>query len=215
MKGRRINGRAVSTFGIVLLFCACALLFYNIWDTDRAGRSIEEAAQLLQEYRENTEEDPYLSGNMDGISGETDEETEDTDRPMPEVVIDGIAYIGNLQVPSLGLDLPVITGWNYDMLRVAPCRYTGSVYKNDMVLAAHNYQRHFGMLQSLEKGAEIRFTDMDGNEFRYTVEANEVIEPTGVEKMVSNSYDLTLFTCVPSGMARYTIRCRRIQEADE
>ncbi len=206
MRGRRISGKAVSTFGIMLLFCACALLFYNIWDNGRADRSIEDASRRLEQYRLSQQEDVSTLTIPDDLSNL------DPNRGMPEVSIKGITYIGNLQVPSLGLDLPVISDWSYKRLKVAPCRYTGSVYLDNMVVAAHNYRRHFGPLRSLEIGEEIRFTDMDGNEFRYVVMDNEIIQPTEIEKMVISDYDLTLFTCVPSGKARFAIRCNRMVE---
>ncbi len=207
MKRIHLSGKMVSSFGILLLLCALGLVMYNLWDTDRAGRSAEEAATQLEEYREAEEED-------DEILIPTEEtEAEDPNRPMPEVTIDGITYIGNLKVPSLGMDLPVITEWSYDLLKIAPCRYTGTVYLDNMVLAAHNYKRHFGPLRYLDAGTEIQFVDMDGITYTYQVVVNEVMEPTEVEKMVESDYDLTLFTCVNSGQARYAIRCNRVDEA--
>ncbi len=199
MKQRRIDGRIISSIGILFLFAGLVLLAYNIWDSERANRVSEQLTEQLFEYREENEGD-WNSEN-------------DPNRPMPEATINGVTYIGNLQVPSLGLDLPIATAWSYDLLKIAPCRYTGSVYLNNMVLAAHNYRRHFGQLRSAELGTEVRFVDMDGNKFRYTIVANEVMEPTAVEKMVVNDYDLTLFTCVNSGQARYAIRCNLIEEA--
>ena len=58
---------------------------------------------------------------------------------MPTQEVDGQSYIGVLELQPLGLSLPIISQWSYPGLRIAPCRYTGSAYQNDLVIAAHNY----------------------------------------------------------------------------
>ena len=63
---------------------------------------------------------------------------------MPTQEVDGQSYIGVLELQPLGLSLPIISQWSYPGLRIAPCRYTGSAYQNDLVIAAHNYTSHFG-----------------------------------------------------------------------
>ncbi|MGN0972066.1 MAG: sortase, partial [Aristaeellaceae bacterium] len=59
------------------------------------------------------------------------------DITMPEKRIDGQAYIGMMSIPKLGLELPVISEWSYPKLKLAPCRYTGSVYRDDMIICGH------------------------------------------------------------------------------
>ena len=126
---------------------------------------------------------------------------------MPVTEVDGSYYIGYLSIPDLDLELPVMQNWSYPDLRVAPCRYSGSVYANDIVIAGHNYDRHFGRLNSLSAGSEVRFTDADGNIFIYSVSLLETLEPTAVMEMTSGEWDLTLFTCTYGGANRVTVRC--------
>ena len=131
---------------------------------------------------------------------------------MPEQVIDGQAYIGVMTIPKLGLELPVISEWSYPKLKLAPCRYTGSVYRDDMIICGHNYVNHFRRFMEMEEGDEITFTDMDGNVFRYEVIQKELIGRNDTEHMVSGEWDLTLFTCEKGGKNRVTLRCRRISK---
>lgn len=126
---------------------------------------------------------------------------------MPEEEVDGQEYIGVLKIPVLSLELPIISEWSYPSLRIAPCRYAGSAYLNNMVIAAHNYYSHFGYLKNLSQGDEITFTDMDGNFFRYEVAALETLSPFAIEEMTSGDWDLTLFTCTVGGQYRVTVRC--------
>lgn len=129
------------------------------------------------------------------------------DMEMPTKEIDGETYIGVVEIPSLELSLPVMSDWSYPQLKKAPCRYVGSVYSHDVVICGHNYDRHFGRLKELIPGDEVRFTDMDGNVFRYSVCAVEQLAKTAVEEMQTGDWDLTLFTCTKGGVMRVTVRC--------
>ncbi len=133
---------------------------------------------------------------------------------MRTIEIDGYLYIGTLSIPSYGLELPVMSEWSYPGLKIAPGRYTGSVWTDDLIICGHNYERHFGNLKYLEAGDEITFTDVDDNVFNYQVEEVYILQPTDVEEMVSQSsgeWDLTLFTCTIGGQTRVTVRCSRTE----
>lgn len=99
--------------------------------------------------------------------------------------------------------------WSYPKLKKSPCRYRGSVYKDDLVIAAHNYRTHFGRIKDLSEGDEVIFTDIDGNIFYYEVALLEILAPNAVVEMESSEWDLTLFTCTLGGASRVTVRCKR------
>lgn len=192
-----MNKRRKGTFwivvGVLLIGTACALAGYNIYDEKRA-ESVRDS--VVTELITKTNSPEYL------VDYEKHPEIE-----MPTEAVQGENYIGVLEIPSLGLQLPVLSDWSYEGLKVAPCRYTGSAYLGNMVIAAHNYECHFGSIKSLIQGDEVIFTDMDGNRFSYEVVEMEILEPTAIEEMVSGDWDLTLFTCNYSGQARVTVRC--------
>ena len=119
----------------------------------------------------------------------------DEDKKMTEAEINGYLYIGYLSVPDLGLELPILSSWSYPKLNISPCRYTGSIRGEDLVLMAHNYNSHFGRLSQLDLGDTILFTDM---------------APTDVVEMTSGDFDLTLFTCTYGGGSRVTVYCDRV-----
>ena len=52
------------------------------------------------------------------------------------------------------------------------------------------------------------FTDVEGNEFQYTVAKTEVLDGTDIEGMKAGDWDLTLFTCTIGGRQRVTVRCQ-------
>ena len=94
-------------------------------------------------------------------------------------------------------------------MKISPCRYTGSVYLNNMVICAHNYESHFGKLKELNVGDAVYFTDMDGNEFCFQVKEIDTLDYDAVDEMVSGDWDLTLFTCTIGGGSRVTVRCSK------
>lgn len=133
---------------------------------------------------------------------------------MTEQVINGYAYIGYLAVPDLGLELPVMSGWDSRRLQISPCRYTGTVKGEDIVIMAHNYNAHFGRLSELTQGAQVQFMDMDGQLWNYQVEAIDVLAAEAVEEMTAGEYDLTLFTCAKNRTHRVTVRCNKLAETN-
>jgi len=114
---------------------------------------------------------------------------------------------GTLQISKLNLQLPVLSEWSEEGLKQAPCKYTGSAETGDLIIAAHNFDSHFGRLESLSYGDRIEFTDRYGDRYVYTVKEVEILEDTEVSKLQAGAWKLTLFTCTISTEARVTVRC--------
>lgn len=183
------------TVGLLMIIAALFLTSYNLWDERRANAS---AAGVLEQITlpsldEEATPDYLLNPSME----------------MPTKTIDGFSYIGVLDIPALDISLPIMADWSYPKLKIAPNRYLGSVYTDDMIIAGHNYRNHFGSLKVLSYGDKISFTDMDGNIFDYKVVAVEELKATDVQLMEDGDWDLTLFTCTLGGERRTTIRTMR------
>ena len=196
---RMYSGTSQMITGLVVLAAALVLTGYNIYESRDAGQKTAEVMQLIVEADEFEETDGDLLYEKF------------PEKEMPKVEISGEGYAGILEIPNLGLTLPVLGGeWSYPKLRKAPCLYAGSVYKDNMVVAAHNYPSHFGGLKNITLGSEVYFTDADGNRFTYTAAWMDVLKPTqGEELEDAKDWDLTLFTCTYGGRERYVLRCVR------
>lgn len=201
-------GNILKGAGLILVTAAVLLLVYNLWDGHRARES-EEA--ILAEY---LQENKKASESPDASDKEDEQNIPDyllnPDMDMPEYTLKSlgdVACIGILEIPALNLELPVISSWSYSSLRLAPCRYSGSAYKGNLVIAAHNYQSHFGGLRTLPEGSEVFFTDAVGNRFSYYVAVTEALTPWSVDDMTSGEWPLTLFTCTLDSQNRVTVRC--------
>ena len=127
--------------------------------------------------------------------------------PMPSAEIDGRLYIGIISIPRLDLDLPVTSDWSYEKLKYTPCRFSGSVYEGNAVIAAHNNKSHFRRITELSQGDTVIFIDLAGNKFFYRVESSEVLHPDNTQELMSGGFELSLFTCTVAGNSRYTVRC--------
>lgn len=201
-------GKICMVLGALLILASLGLLAYNKWDAARADKAAQTALGELEDTLTRTIEEKNKADDV-VLQPELD-----PDQPMTEVELDGWNYIGYLSIPSIGLNLPVMSEWSYAGLKIAPGRYSGSTYADNMVVCAHNYAKHFSPIKWLTEGAEVYFTDMDGMRWSYEVSAVETIQPTQIEKMIektedSENWDLTLFTCTTGGSARCAVRCVR------
>ena len=188
------------TLGLLLLVAALLLTGYNIYESKRA-EIISEAAvkEICSELEQKEKRDELNRPDYQLFP----------DKEMPAIEIDGELYIGVLEFPDLNMTLPVMAGeWSYAKLKKSPCRYDGSVYQNNMVIAGHNYRSHFSKIKNLQLGSEVRFIDTDGNIFVYNIGWIDILQETDVAAMLEpGDWDLTLFTCTYGGEERYTLRC--------
>ena len=139
-----------------------------------------------------------------------DAPSEEAEQPIGEMAtvgVDGYDCIGILSVAVLDLELPVLTDWSYEKLKKAPCLYYGSYYEADFVIAAHNYQAHFGRLSELQAGDLVIFTDVTGVAHCYEVVLLETLPKEATQEMIASGFDLSLYTCTPGGGSRVTVRC--------
>ena len=208
---RKAIGNLFIILGTVFILGALFLFLFNQQEATEAETSsaaiIPELVEQIIIARENS--DP----TMPPMPEIPEEFLSAEDLVMSEKIINGYAYIGHLHIPDLNLELPIMSGWSSRQLQIAPCRFTGSVRGNDLVLMAHNFNSHFGRLSKLSEGSEVIFTDMDGTVWNYAVVAKDILEPEAVEEMTAGEYDLTLFTCTRGGAHRVTIRCDRSDAA--
>lgn len=202
-------GKIFTITGLLLFAAALALSAYNLWDGYRAEQSREK---LLEEYRDKNQNISDEGKQTDESDGQIPDYQLNPEMEMPKIALedlDGAACIGVLEIPAIDLKLPVLSEWSYPLLKKAkaPCRYSGSAYLDNLVIAAHNYRTHFGKLKELETGDEVIFTDAAGNRFEYKVAAVEALIPQSVEDMTRGEWALSLFTCTLDGKNRVTVRC--------
>lgn len=193
-------GKKLIIIGISLITISLIITTHNIYEEEQAGKNSANVLNIMKEsIKKNTEE------TTQQINNETKEET-----IKKTINVEGYDYIGTISIPTLNLELPVMSEYDYDRLKIAPCRYYGSIHTNDLIICAHSYKTHFKNIDKLNQNDLIIITDTDGVKYIYEVLEIEILKPTDVSKMIDNKFDLTLYTCTNDGLNRITIRCNRL-----
>lgn len=194
---KKLSGYIYIAMGAVLLITAALIVRNNLNESAAAG---DASDQLLS----------GVIAQVPSVVMAYDETGE-----MPVADVDGRSFIGTVQIPNLGLLLPIQNEWGKENAKVSICRYMGSAYDNNLIVAGHNYVEHFGKLDQLATGDSVIVTDMNGKSFYYEVSNIETLGAYDVVEMESGDWDLTLFTCTVGGANRVTVRCEATGEVSE
>lgn len=195
---RRWIGLTCILLGMICLLGSLGFTIYNRLESKNAATYTETILADVQSKMKEEKIEPY-----------------DSQIEMSTVKVDGYDCIGILTIPVLELELPVLTDWSYEKLKKAPCHYYGSYYEKDFVIAAHNYNAHFGRLSQLQEGDDVMFTDVSGNMHCYKVVLSETLPKNATKEMITSGFDLSLYTCTPGGASRVTVRCSTTQETNQ
>ena len=195
--------------GVVCILSSVGFVVYNRWENKNAEEIAKDLLEDVQSIMD--EKQPEQPLPADTVNLPDDPEKMPTE--MATVKVDGYDCIGVLSVPVLDLELPVLTDWSYAKLKKAPCHYYGTYYEKDFVIAAHNYQSHFGKLSELQPKDLILFTDVSGTVYCYEVVLLETLPGNATEEMIASGFDLSLYTCTPGGASRITVRCNIINQS--
>ncbi len=195
-------GIILMTFGAMLVAAALSLAVYNIYTDKQAEKKsgtvlVKLEDEIAQRSDENINNN-FISSNQN----------QDEIKDMETVSINSKNYIGIIDIPAIGIKLPVLSEWNYDNLDIAPCRYSGSI-DDGLILAAHNYSGHFGKLKNLILDDEVYFIDINGRVYDFFVDHIEIIDGNQPDEMLAGDWDLSMFTCTFDGTERVTIRCKK------
>ena len=102
--------------GVSLIVLSLGLFMNNIHEENVAGKKSNEVLKVIKNVVEKNMKVTYNSGINNDLN---------------TVMVDGYDYIGTIIIPSLNIELPVMSTYDYDRLRIAPCRYYGSIYTDD------------------------------------------------------------------------------------
>ena len=173
----RVRGIALLLIGGLLLLIAGGWLLMNLQEDQAAGEAAERYLQKLQ---------PAEQQLMQA---------------------EGALFCTTLSIERLDLELPIFQQYSEAHLKEAPCRWSGSLQTQDLIIAGHNYTKHFGRLHRMRAGDEVVLTDGLGAKHTFIVKEKTTLDGTAVEDMKAGDWDLTLFTCTKGRKQRVTLRC--------
>jgi sortase A len=185
----------------IILGCCClaaaiALAAYNVFLTYRAGVTSSQLSDMLEKASATNLED-----GEDALLKEQADNGE-----MKTKTVNGVELVGQIALPTQGINLAVISEWSYPNLQISACRYSGSP-SGQLVILAHNYDTHFGRLKYLKPGDAVTFTDVSGRVYNYVVTGTEIKGKYELNDILSGDWDMTLFTCTIGGKNRVVVRC--------
>lgn len=205
---KHLSGNLMILCGAAMIASALCLMQYNIHASENAGTVSEKAVSEFLEFTDvKKNESGYVPNIPVKYSGVNENGFENT---CSFTGTDGAEFTAVIEIPVLDRKLPVCSTLSTENLEKYPCRYSGSVSENNIIIAAHNYDSHFGSIKSLQNGDEIILTDVYGNSTVYTVTETEVIPGNAAGDMKAGNWNLTLFTCDLSGKNRITVRAVKI-----
>ncbi len=107
--------------------------------------------------------------------------------------------IGRLEIPVLGLSVPVTAGIETSSLLRGVGHIEGTAYPGGLGtlgLAGHR-DTYFRQLRHIQNGMDIRVSDGSGT-YHYEVDSTEIVMPEQVDVLAIRSQpELTLVTCYP------------------
>lgn len=202
MKKKNRAGVVLILAGFLLIGAAGLLYWNNQQEDAQAGQQADAMVQDIE----------ALIAASNGSEGpaEPAEGISEGGPAYDEVAMrQGYEYLGIVEIPAIERRLPVMADWDYERLKYAPCRHFGTVEEGNLVIAGHNYNKHFGYLARLRAGDQVFFTDLEGRTASYAVEAIKRMNPEDVDAVQNSGYDLVLYTCTLGGTNRTTVFCRR------
>ncbi len=144
-------------------------------------------------------------------------ENEATSQAIPIIYTasDGTRYstIGVITIPKLNITYPILSDWNYEILKNATCKYHGPDPNQvgNFCIIGHNYRNNsfFSKLNTLDKMDIIQITDTTGKTIEYAVYDKYTVDPDDTRctsQLTNGRREITLITCYNNGKQRTIIK---------
>ena len=189
MKNKKIISIISITLGAILVIASIGLLVYSMRgyeiDTNNAIVQIEKLLPKI------TQSVPQEKGN----------------NAMSSMEIDGESYVALLEMDMYKFKMPVRSVWDEKAVEAVPCRYSGSIYNNTLVIAATDAEGQMDFVNSVNTGDRLTVTDMRGEQFSYKVVKVENSNTATVEELNTDEFDLTIFVEYSGPTDYLFIRC--------
>lgn len=129
---------------------------------------------------------------------------------------DNFSVIGLIEINAIGINYPILSKINDDLLKIAPCRFYGPMPNEvgNLCIAGHNYNNYkfFSRLKKLNNGDIINIYDLSGTKIEYSVynsyETN-YNDLSCISQDTSGSKEVTLITCNNIKNKRRVIKARQ------
>ena len=138
--------------GICMLVGAVAILALWRWNIHSAEKQVKNYVSTLQS---------LIPQPQDAVPEER------RDNAMPVLSVDGIDFVGLIELPRYESVLPVCADWGE--ISQYPCRFSGSIYDGTMQIGATTQKGQYDFYRELSLGDTVYYTDAEGSRYTYTI----------------------------------------------
>ena len=190
----KIIQKALIPIGVLLILSATIALI--VWQSNisisenRAEQYVSEILSLIPQ-----PQDSYPDPRRDNT--------------MPTLLLDGVGFIGVIEIPRYASSLPI--GGKWGKSNKYPCRFDGSIYDGTLQIGATSQKGQYDFYRALTLGDAVYLTDMEGN--RYSLDITDLYYADHVDQAsLSRTHAaLTLFIKNIYGF-EYLIVCCNVSE---
>ena len=174
-KGRVIQ-RVCVFIGVGLLVGAVVILALWRWGISNSAIQAENRVNILRTLIPEPV-DAVLEGRRDNT--------------MSVLSVDGIDFVGIIEMPRYNSALPVGAAWGRSS--EYPCRFSGSVYDGTMQIGATTQKGQYDFYRELSVGDTVVYTDMEGNRYTFAVTSLRYEKHVDQATLQREDAPLTLF----------------------
>lgn len=205
LKDKKLLAKIVTTMATVCMICGIVIGFLHIKSEQDLYQENMQIIQQMTELQESKRTTADVSSEAafatEAYESEVEEEQE---IGLPN---DGREYFAVLELPQLGIKLPVLSEYSEAGMKMTPCVYYGSIETNNLVIVGHNYESQLAALNDFDENLEVILTCKDGTVYTYESFMVESLNPDQVDEMLTGNWDFTVFTCNYAGDKRIAYRC--------
>jgi sortase A len=110
---------------------------------------------------------------------------------MSVLSVDGINFVGLLELPRYGSELPVCADWGKSSKY--PCRFSGSIYDSTMQIGATTQKGQYDFYRELSVGDTVIYTDAEGNRYTFSITSMCYEKHASQDTLRQNEAPLALF----------------------
>lgn len=170
---KRIAPRVCLWAGIALLVAGMLVLAAWQWNIHHSANKAASYAQTIR---------TLIPTAQNAVPEERQNNT------MATLSVDGINFVGVLEMPRYQSVLPVGNTWGH--LTDYPCRFSGSIYNSTLQIGATTQKGQYDFYREISVGDTLIFTDAEGN--RYTYAITNLRYETHADQATLNREDATL-----------------------
>lgn len=176
--------------GYILIGCSLMMMVLNRLSVYRQSVNAEAALDVISQLVTDTE-------NAVLNARENNE--------MPSLSVDGIDYVGLIEIPKFNSRLPVMAEQNKNL--PCPCVFDGSLYDGSLIIGASAKRGQLDFFKSIEVGDTVSFTDMTGKIYTYGV--TDILYRDSLSEAIScnESGELKIFIKNPYGFEYVILIC--------